>query len=703
MAKAHPLTLAVLALALASPAGAGAPGGQAGPPPPQPPPVFRAGTDLVEVDVVVDDKKGRFVPDLTAADFELTDDGKARPVDLVTLVRGAASPAKGGQPAAAQPAQGPSAASGERRRVFIAYFDEDHLTPAGFKRVQAAARDLFAKAFAPGDLGGVVVGGQMANKRLTSDRDELLKAIADARPSGKANSKRLDEQEWPRMSELEALRIQLDQDRPVYNAVYQRACTDQPDSCQKMDVESIIRAKAAQMTQIARVGSEVTVQSLSALFHGLSGFAGTKTVLLLTEGFVAEETWPLVEQAVELADRANARVYTLDGRGLDRMGIGDRLAGADPGNYEQTATLLAQGDAQGDAMNSLAVDTGGFVVRNTTNFADAVAHIADEAGTYYLLGFRPGASDGKFHKLSVRVKRPGLAIRARRGYVATVHPSPAIETLLTPIAPSALPGRTDVESAPIVPAAAPAAPAANVAPTASTVPALGSRAAGAVAELRPDAVRHAASLAANAPRDNDATKGWNAYQRGDLESARVSLAAAAAKPGARPWVSYALGQSQYGLRAYQDAATSWERVRSAAPEFEPVYFDLVDAYLQLRDYDHAVGLMRDAAKRWPADADIDEALGVVEVKRRALDDAVASFQQAIAKAPADATGYFNLANALELRYRHSRRWVAVAHRWYENAHDRDAAIDNYKRCVAMGGPFADPSRAALKRLEWDGK
>src|SRR6185312_10126854 len=131
--------------------------------------------------------------------------------------------------------------------------------------------------------------------------------------------------------------------------------------------------------------------------------------------------------------------------------------------------------------------------------------------------------------------------------------------------------------------------------------------------IRPDASKHVDALAGGAT-DTDASAVWTAYQRGDLESARLALTAAAARPGARPWVQYALGQAQYALRDYTGAIASWERVRTSAPEFEPVYFDLVDGYIQVKDPDKAIRVLHDAKRRWK-DSEVDNALGVVQAAR----------------------------------------------------------------------------------------
>ena len=167
----------------------------------------------------------------------------------------------------------------------------------------------------------------------------------------------------------------------------------------------------------------------------------------------------------------------------------------------------------------------------------------------------------------------------------------------------------------------------------------------------------------------------------------------------------ALRARSVGVRApeFQDAARSWETVRGRAPDFEPVYFDLVDAYLQLKEHGVAIRVLQSAVQRWPDDSELFNALGVVQTSRGTLDDAVKSFQQAIDKAPEDGIGYFNLAKVLELRYNRSRRYVQQTRTWVASSADHDGAIENYKRYLQIGGPFADAAREGLTRLEWTPK
>jgi hypothetical protein len=79
---------------------------------------------------------------------------------------------------------------------------------------------------------------------------------------------------------------------------------------------------------------------------------------------------------------------------------------------------------------------------------------------------------------------------------------------------------------------------------------------------------------------------------------------------------------------------------------------------------------------------------------------VHSFEEAVASAPNDAVAYFNLAKAYELKYWKYRRFVSQTRQWIANGNDRNKAIDNYNRYLAIGGPLENSAREGLTRLNW---
>lgn len=197
-------------------------------------------------------------------------------------------------------------------------------------------------------------------------------------------------------------------------------------------------------------------------------------------------------------------------------------------------------------------------------------------------------------------------------------------------------------------------------------------------------------------------EGWSAYERGDVEVAIGPLTRAAAQPGVRPWVLYVLGLSHAALNQPGGAITAWERVRAGAPDFAPVYFDLAAVYGQQHDFTHALGVLRAAEARWPEDGTVHNAIGVILIRRGAVDDAIKAFDKAKAAAPDDPVAYLNLGRAYEMRYSRNRRYIANQQRWVAPEGDRGKAIEYFQRYIDLKGPYADQATESITRLKWGG-
>lgn len=660
---------------------------------------FRTSTLLVEVDTIVTDGKGQFVSGLTADDFEVLEEGTPQTIERMYVVNGrtvSAIPAPSAAPDAAAAQQAVQAAA--TQRVFVLLFDQEHLQEGAFKRLRDAATVFLTKEFQQGDAGGVVVGGTMIGNQITSDREALLAAVRNAKPSAAKTSRRLELYEWPRLnSDAEAIRIALFNDREVLAQAVRRACQDDdPGMCGPMVME-----KARRVVGELRPAAKRTVMALQALSAGLARVPGRKTIVLMTEGFFVEESWADLRQIVGAAARSNVRIYSLDARGLDTRQVNDmhQLGVMDPGG---SMPLEAYNTSE-DGPNMLAVDTGGRAIRHTNNFTEALTDIARDTSHYYVIGYSPAnpAAAGSFRRITVRVKRPGLNVRARRGYLATAAP---VNTSAP--APAAAPAASSDTST----AAPVAAPASTEAATASTteVPAVvpvpePSAAVAPAFRLRPDSsgrVLELASRAGGLENSNSlASQGWDRYQKGDLEGAADLLGKAAVDPNARPWVQYALGYSELGLRHLEKAVQAWEQVRAAVPEFRNVYLDLADAYMQTGNYGRGIDVLKIADAKWLGDVDVLNAMGTIQVRRGALDDALATFKKATDAQPDDALAYFNLGRTYELRYYKMRRYSRSEARWLSNLVDIKNAIASYEQYVKLGGPYEQHAREAIQNLQ----
>ena len=87
------------------------------------------------------------------------------------------------------------------------------------------------------------------------------------------------------------------------------------------------------------------------------------------------------------------------------------------------STPAADGSARAPdrGLKKLAEETGGgfFLLKKEDELGPTFTRVAQELHSQYVLGFSPAALDGKVHKLEVKVKKPGLNVRARKSYVAS--------------------------------------------------------------------------------------------------------------------------------------------------------------------------------------------------------------------------------------------------------------------------------------------
>ena len=82
-----------------------------------------------------------------------------------------------------------------------------------------------------------------------------------------------------------------------------------------------------------------------------------------------------------------------------------------------------------DSLRQLAEETGGFAAVNRNDFATAFDRIVRDNSSYYVLAYYPPSDkrDGKFHRIEVKVNRPGSTVRSRRGYTVAARQAGAAE------------------------------------------------------------------------------------------------------------------------------------------------------------------------------------------------------------------------------------------------------------------------------------
>ena len=380
---------------------------------------FKSTTALVEVDVTVLDKQGKFVPGLLADDLEIFEDGKPQKIQQFYMV------SHDPRLQRTQPTIGLSRSEAEERarRFFVFILDEGHLSAESLMRSKKGAENFINTQMAPGDMAGVFVNGQMNKSRMTDDKIELLSAIRSASPAIDNRQALLAPfREFPRIpSENDALRV-TEGNRELVDELGRRACLDDPMSCDLMgglgQVENLIQQKSRLYVRSARVLTENSIDNIKFVSANLARLIGRKTIVLLTEGMFSEESRPQLQQLAAQAARGGTTIYTIDGRGLVNT-----MSGNPDVVYPSRARSEAQ-DTGDDGPNILTSGTGGMMIHGIDDIGRAINMVANDTSNYYVLGYAPenAAMDGKYRSISVKTKASGINIRARKGYLAVNLP-----------------------------------------------------------------------------------------------------------------------------------------------------------------------------------------------------------------------------------------------------------------------------------------
>jgi VWFA-related protein len=426
----------------------------------QQPPVKTITTGVV-VDVTVVDGKGTAVLDLAPEDFEVSEDGVRQRVVSATLVqRGVVRPlaaAAGSEPTAAPSAGAPAAANAPATGVAPATAVTPSVTAILFDRLSPESRPLAHRAALayvstlqpPHDYAGVFLADASLRtfQPFANERGKLARAIDLVSSTAPANTAAAAEPESKRT-------YGLDPNLPPTagaesagggfgSAADRQRKLDELKGLGGRDPSELLMAKMELRMRedyhrlVAELDGEWSLAGLGAVISGLSQLPGRKSVLYFTEKLpITDRLKPRFDALIGEANRENITVYPVDAAGLRVHSIEGQMkrnidvAGAQGVGDEQrdrggwTKDLERQNDLLnsrvGAVLGRLAKDTGGFVLENTNDLAAGVARMQQERTTYYLLAYQPTNTklDGKFRRITVKVKRPKTTVRSRPGYVA---------------------------------------------------------------------------------------------------------------------------------------------------------------------------------------------------------------------------------------------------------------------------------------------
>ncbi|HEX5714944.1 MAG TPA: VWA domain-containing protein [Thermoanaerobaculia bacterium] len=350
---------------------------------------------VVNVEAVVTDRRGNRVQGLTAGDFRLLVDGVEVPIDYFTEVaEGVALPAPQSAESGVSAPPAPTTA-GPVGRSYLVFIDES-LSIAAQRDVVLKEIERDLDRLGPEDRMAVVAfdGGRL--HRLadwTGDRKALAGAFAEARRRPAQGILTLAE----RRSSLGDQQLGLDNDFDFYSSEFRPY-----DSFEYLDVQP------QQYSRLVRV-----VEAAAAALRSFSLPPGRKAMLVLSGG------WPLTRPASRLVQDANRLGYTLypvDVPGIDiAQTVGDVTAErpmAGPARILTSSWELASHHT----LHLLAEATGGREAINSNRLA-ALEQADEDTRSYYWLGFSPAwKANDRHHRVELKVRRPGLEVRARSGF-----------------------------------------------------------------------------------------------------------------------------------------------------------------------------------------------------------------------------------------------------------------------------------------------
>jgi VWFA-related protein len=376
----------VCALAVFAGVGLGA---QSGPPPQS---AFRATVNLIPVDVSVLDRNRRPMRGLTAADFVVLEDGRPRPVVAFSEIEIPSVDIRtpdGGDGASAPwtrdvaPDVVGNELPAEGRLVAILF---DRSIPLG--RPVQTAREIATAAIdqlGPGDLAAVTRSSGFANEGrrqgFTADRRLLMDAI-DSPMTG--------------MTSTELNPSPVPGQDPSTTDCYCGLCVFETIG----HIATAMRDAPERRKMLLFVGSAITIQE----------------PLATSECFSVVK--PPRDRMMRELELSNVTVHSLDPAGLFTTAL---TAGFN--TKDMSPMAMTRLPAQYNRQNAIRLDnlrvlpdhTGGRLVSNTNAPADLMPAVFAESRSYYLIGFEPAAvGDDTFHRIEVRVNRPGVTVQARR-------------------------------------------------------------------------------------------------------------------------------------------------------------------------------------------------------------------------------------------------------------------------------------------------
>jgi len=418
-------------------------------------PKIRIGTAEVALDVVVRDKKGRTVRDLTAADFEIYEDGVRQNLESFRLAlrdagtganttRGKETPATSKETVATSlVSRGATINPGVIALVF------DRLTPEARALARRAATAYADEGLRADDFAGVfAIDLSLRTIQPYTDNPQLVRQAVE---QATAKSVSTFASNTERVRNLADRSAGLERQAAASESAAAASGSDSAGASAAGGAagQAIVEQAMLQMEMRMFETFEAlernqqgyaTINGLLALINSMRDLPGRKTVIFFSEGLSLPPA--VVEQfksVINVANRANVSVYAVDAAGLriespnleatrEINALAERRMNQVHRSQDPSGPLMKSLERNEDllrlsphsGLGELADQTGGFLIRDTNDLSAGLRRIDEDMRVHYVLTYVPKNQeyDGRFRQISLKLSRPNLDVQTRKGYYA---------------------------------------------------------------------------------------------------------------------------------------------------------------------------------------------------------------------------------------------------------------------------------------------
>lgn len=414
--------------------------------------VVRVKSNLVNIDVIVKDKKGKYIADLKAEDFTVVENGVAQKIEFfdAPLSRTETKSA----PAAAPEVTTTTPAPGARNYVALVV-DSQSTDISNLKQVREGTLKYIREQITEDDVVALltVTNGLQMLQPFTQDKAKLIAALENTEVN--STSKTFEKKD---------IGGNIDSRRELLLAASSTPSTavSSPgagsEAAKLMIAERVLAQFLKLRTALSLQQSRPVLAALAAICEGLKSIPGKKTLVLFSQGFVTPAVldWQ-VQSTIDIANRANVAIYIIDSAGLrgaapasGSLVPNSPLAGVSGITNQEQRIRAVGGETvfdnvrqegqtrEYDILYRISGDTGGRFLKGNNDIGQGLERINEEIHARYTLAYRSTNQnfDGTFRKVKIEVRRPDAQIISRLGYYAIppeeiVLLSPADKKLLS--------------------------------------------------------------------------------------------------------------------------------------------------------------------------------------------------------------------------------------------------------------------------------